>query len=103
MKQQADIICKLKQEAGLPISDDFLYDEFGIPKPDNYDELKAEQRAARQIIPSTTSSQTSSQKKEDDQEDEDPDDGKKRSRSIRDALRSFFGRAPEDSGADLDW
>lgn len=103
MKQQADIICKLKQEAGLPISDDFLYDEFGIPKPDNYDELKAEQRAARQIIPSTTSSQTSSQKKEDDQEDEDPDDGKKRSRSIRDALRSFFGRAPESSGADLDW
>ena len=67
------------------------------------DELKAEQRAARQIIPSTTSSQASSQKKEGGQEDEDPDDGKKRPRSIRDALRSFFGRAPEDSGADLDW
>lgn len=98
MKQQADIICKLKQEAGLPISDDFLYDEFGIPKPDNYDELKAEQRAARQIIPSTTSSQASSQKKEGGQEDEDPDDGKKRPRSIRDALRSFSAAPPKIRG-----
>lgn len=46
--QQADIVVKLSG-LGLPISDDYLYDTFGIDKPENYDEIikqKEEQRAA---------------------------------------------------------
>ncbi|MBR4814541.1 MAG: hypothetical protein IKZ67_03670, partial [Paludibacteraceae bacterium] len=46
--QQADIVVKMNS-LGLPISDDYLYDTFGIDKPGNYDEIvrkKAEQQAA---------------------------------------------------------
>lgn len=46
--QQADIVVKMNS-LGLPISDDYLYDTFGIDKPDNYEELikrKEEQQAA---------------------------------------------------------
>jgi phage gp29-like protein len=32
----------LKNQIKLPLDDDFIYEIFGIPKPDNYDELKAE-------------------------------------------------------------
>lgn len=40
-KDKVDIVVKLKTEAKLPISDEYLYEEFSIPKPDNYDEEKA--------------------------------------------------------------
>lgn len=36
---RVDIDQKLKL-MGLPISDDYLYETYGIPKPDNYEELK---------------------------------------------------------------
>lgn len=32
----------LKNELGVPIDDDFFYETYKIPKPDNYDKLKAE-------------------------------------------------------------
>jgi hypothetical protein len=32
---------------GTPLSDDYVYDTYGIPKPDNYDELKAKQEEQR--------------------------------------------------------
>lgn len=50
---QATVLVQLKQQLGLPIDDDYLYENFGIPKPDNYDELKAEsqtQKAQNQSI-----------------------------------------------------
>jgi Mu-like prophage protein gp29 len=31
----------------IPIGDDYWYETYGIPKPDNYDELKAESEAAK--------------------------------------------------------
>lgn len=40
-KIKVEIAIKLKTEGKLPISDDYLYEISGIPKPDNYDELKA--------------------------------------------------------------
>jgi phage gp29-like protein len=33
--------------AQVPVSDDYIYEEFDIPKPDNYEELKEEQRLER--------------------------------------------------------
>lgn len=38
LKNKWDVIRSMKQE--LPIDDDYIYDEMGIPKPDNYDELR---------------------------------------------------------------
>lgn len=46
--QQADIVVKMNS-LGLPIADDYLYDTFGIDKPDNYEEIqkrKEEEKAA---------------------------------------------------------
>jgi phage gp29-like protein len=31
----------------VPVADDYFYETYGIPKPENYDELKARQEAAR--------------------------------------------------------
>jgi hypothetical protein len=42
--QRIDIDTKIKA-AGVPIEDDYFYNTYGIPKPDNYDELKAKQEA----------------------------------------------------------
>ncbi|KAA2245504.1 DUF935 family protein [Chitinophaga agrisoli] len=39
-KEKADIAIKLKKDAKLPIGDDYFYEEFGIPKPDDYDAQK---------------------------------------------------------------
>ncbi|SEW02056.1 Protein of unknown function [Chitinophaga sp. YR573] len=45
-KDKVDIVVKLKTVVKLPMSDDYLYEEFNIPKPDNYDELKAKIEAS---------------------------------------------------------
>lgn len=104
-EKQVTIVCRLKNEAGLPISDDYLYEEFGIPKPDNYDELKAAQRTAAMTVTAATGQPN----EEDNEEDEDDDQTKsktapkKNDRKFTDRLRDFFGRAPESAGADSDW
>lgn len=48
---KAQVLMQLKQSYNLPISDDYLYEEFNIPRPDNYDELKEKQEAASQVVP----------------------------------------------------
>lgn len=35
----------------VPVSDDFIYEEFDVPKPDNYDELKEELRMKHSFNP----------------------------------------------------
>lgn len=35
----------------VPISDNYWYETYGIPKPDNYDELKAKMEEQRQLAP----------------------------------------------------
>ncbi len=96
-EKQVDIVCRLKNEAGLPISDDYLYEEFGIPKPDNYDELKAAKPAAAPAAgPEPGTGQT------DDGKQPGGKDGKKDGNILK-QMRDFFGLAPADTGADLDW
>lgn len=106
-EKQAMIICRLKNEAGLPIGDDYIYEEFGIPKPDNYEELKAAKQAAAPVVENP---------EEDDEGDEEGNgkgkgktpptvntEPKKGDRKLKDRVRDFFGRAPESTGADSDW
>jgi len=45
--KKVDVALKLKN-GGIPVSDDYFYDTTGIPKPDNYDELKAKLDADKQ-------------------------------------------------------
>lgn len=100
-EKQVTIVCRLKNEAGLPIDDDYLYKEFGIPKPDNYDEMKA----AQQTAASATEEQAGSEDGESTDEDDPTKTGTepKKNRKLTDRVRDFFGRAPESAGADSDW
>ena len=83
------------------IDDDYLYEEFGIPKPDNYDQLKAAVRTAA----SAAEEQTGGEDGESTNEDDPVKTGTelKKSRKFADRVRDFFGRAPESAGADSDW
>lgn len=108
------IDCKLKNEIGLIIDDEYFYEEYGIPKPDNYDELKAQQEEAKKAAAQALENEPEPEPEPDDDEpDDDPDDDdtpddpkpktKKQQKGIINALRSFFSAAPESDGADLDW
>lgn len=41
---QRAIIDKTLRDSGLPIADDYFYDAYEIPKPDNYDQMKADMK-----------------------------------------------------------
>lgn len=70
----------MKKDLGIPISDDFFYETYGVPKPDNYDELKEQHKEPR------------------DPDTEPPEEEEEEEVKLLDRLRSFFGLAPE-SGA----
>ena len=88
------------QQMGLPLDDDWLYEQFGIEKPKDYDrqkQLKEERRKAVQ--------QALEQSSNDVQTPLEQHPGKPRTTakgSIRDRLNGFFGIAPT-AGADTDF
>ena len=76
---------------GLPIDDDYLYETFGIAKPENYDELKTKKEEERAAL-----------REQLQQESVEP------TPEINPAppsnvLRRFFGLAPKPIGADNDF
>ena len=79
----------------VPIDDDYWYETYGIPKPDNYDELKAAQEEQRQAA--LTAIQGAGAQKEEEKKELPP-----KERRLFDALLGFFGVAPNNSGAS-DW
>ncbi len=92
------ILTQLKKNFSLPVDDDYLYEEFGIDKPKNYDQLKKEQQErniiSKQITP-TIPNKTLPQEQEDEE--------KKEKLSFKNWFKRFFGEAPQHDGADLDW
>lgn len=91
---RANILVQLKSSFNLPVGDDFLYETFGIDKPEDYDGIKQRIREEqeRQRLPKESEGNP-----EDEPEDADPD-----KKSFKDRFRSFFGIAPQD-GAASDW
>ena len=88
------ILTQLHNTFSLPIDDDYLYEEFGIEKPKDYNQQKktlAEKKEMEQ-------QEQSYSKIEDYKEDAHKSTGGK----IRDRFHSFFVKAPND-GAHLDW
>lgn len=77
-KKQAqwNVISGIRKET--PVGDDYIYETFGIPKPDNYDELKAELNERNAVMPPVPFMQNRTQKK-----------------NIFDRLAGFFVQAPE--------
>lgn len=110
-----NILTQLRASFQLPVSDDFLYREFGIEKPTNYDQLKAEQQERRQLeqlqlIDAADGDNDDDDNNDDGKENGDDKNGKptekpadKRGKSFKNWLRSFFVPAPCQDGADLDW
>ena len=128
---KSNILVQLQTNFRLPISDDYLYETFGIEKPQNYNEMKKqiEEEALLQQMLSSPGMQF--QQGEDDQGEDgsaggspakpqkttvstsrqpgeqpatvpgDASPGKKR--SIKGILGGFFAHAPRSRGAALEW
>jgi phage gp29-like protein len=109
--KRADILIKAKAQLGLPISDDYIYEELNIDRPDNYDELKrdmqeqAAAQAAAQML--AFGRQQQPQRKPDEQQtdgQEEPDRRKPDERTGEgptNRAHGFFVHAPH-AGA-LEW
>lgn len=96
------ILSQLRNTFNLPIDDDYLYEEFGIDKPKNYEQLKKEY----QVMAETIASAPVANKQEEDEEEEYNDKQHKqqeKKRTFKDWFMRFFGFAPKDDGAALDW
>lgn len=91
-----NIITTLKSNFNLPVSDDYLYEEFGVEKPDNYEQIKKEreEQPPHNNIP-VQAPET--------KEEKDPEPTMAQKKSFRNWIASFFGKAPSDGGAALDW
>ena len=91
-----NIITTLKSNFNLPVSDDYLYEEFGVEKPDNYEQIKKEreEQPPHNNIP-VQAPET--------KEEKDPEPTTAQKKSFRNWITSFFGKAPSDGGAALDW
>lgn len=90
--QQIDIVQKLSN-MGLPIDDDYLYETFGVAKPENYNELKAKKEEERAILREQLQQQPTKPTL--------PEPPTRK--ATENALRRFFGLAPTPIGADNDF
>ena len=81
------------QVAGrVPVSDDYWYETYGIPKPDNYEQMKREQDERRKAMAEAL------RRSGEDKTDGKTEDGKKtedKKSKLIDSLADFFGVAPE--------
>ncbi len=97
--KQIDIDCKLYNDIGLPMSHDYFYEEYGIQKPDNYDELVAEAEARK--VPALPPAPVSDPEPSPDPGPDPADPPRKKGKTLKDCVNGFFVRAP-GRGA-LDW
>ncbi len=72
---------------GVPISDDYWYETYGIPKPDNYDELKKKPQKPNEVTEGID------------------DEGKQKEEisTFKNLYTRFFGEAPEKGKGALEW
>ena len=93
LKSRLDIDMQLSNK--VPIADDYWYETYGIPKPDNYDQLKQEQEERRQAVLESIRQSEKGNTKEDtkDEQKEDKNASKKQNK-LFDQLADFFGFAP---------
>lgn len=83
-EQEINIISRMRQ-MGTPVSDEYVYEATGIPKPDNYDRLK-EETAFGNGKPANNGAQ--------EKEQPSPERNKRKEDGIVNRIRSFFVAAP---------
>ena len=99
-----NVLTQLETSFNLPVSDDYLYEEFGIEKPADYERMKKareeerlrKENAAAQIAKPENEAKNGS-------DGEEPEPSPKQKKSFRSWLAGFFAKAPSRGGADLDW
>lgn len=104
LREKTEILNTLASTFGLPVSHDYLYEQFGIEKPKDYDALvkqKEEQRQAQLEMLKVQTPVEAGQTPPPPPSPE-PEPGKNSKKSFANRLRSFFVRAPRD-GAALGW
>lgn len=97
--QQADIVVKMNS-LGLPISDDYLYDTFGIEKPADYAQIKEEKKQQKEAALAALQSAKEEEGGEDKGEEEKP---KTKDSGILRRVLDFFVRAREAGDNSEDW
>lgn len=116
LNTKMSILTQLRTNFALPVDDDWLYEEFGVEKPKDYDAQKAAQEQQRIDDRQRAQAALAAAQHKDNDDDDEPDDdtpdddkpdttpqtpGKKK--GIKDWCRRFFAWAPSPHGADLDW
>lgn len=124
-QEKVNVLKTLKNDLLLPIEDDYLYEEFGIPKPKNYEALKEEllkAHTAPSVLPVPMNDPDELDDMDDDSKSDDADDSqnsddnpdgdksgnkepdkKRKKDNAFNRMRGFFAEALQGSGADLDW
>ena len=98
---KANILVQLRRDFDLPVDDDYLYEEFGIRKPADYDRMKREQ-AERRVPQAGESGDDGGDDRPDDGKREEDDAAKKR-KGRAGRVKRFVRNAPSCGGAALDW
>jgi len=99
-KLKARLDIDLQVSSRVPVSDDYWYETYGVPKPDNYDDLKKAQEEQRAALLQAIKSSTKKDEDDDPEPDDDPKQGKKgntkpgKKKDLADRLADFFGFAP---------
>ena len=108
-EKKMSILTQLRTNFGLPVGDDYLYEEFGIEKPADYNELKKRQEAGAAGIQKAKEKAATTGERE-DEEEEIPETGKEAPKEKKNALKNaynwlkrFFAKAPGKDGAALEW
>ena len=111
-EKKMNILTQLRTNFSLPVGDDYLYEEFGIEKPANYNELKKRQEEKAAEIEAAKA-----QKAEKAEEEPNPEEGLEREKpgkgtpkgkknalkNVYNRLKRFFAEAPGEDGAALEW
>lgn len=114
MNTKVSILTQLRANFQLPVDDDWLYEEFGIEKPKDYEAQKTVQEQQRidreQQAQAALQATLQAAQQPHHNEDDDEDDDKKKlneppttKKGFKNWWRRFFAWAPSRRGADLDW
>lgn len=93
---KANILTRLRTTFSLPMSDDYLYEQFGIEKPKDYDKLKEQMNTHPELPVLPTPSKEEQQDEPEPGKERKPDPGNmgNRKRNPFTRIRDFFARAP---------
>jgi len=92
LKKRLEIDEKVSMK--VPYSDDYWYETYGVPKPDNYEELKSKQEEQEKLMRELLNRKQ--ENNEGDHSDGDPSE-----KNLFDRIIDFFVPAPQKRGAVL--